>query len=305
MPFQGFRCDATVPLANTVLVDDCRSCAAKGALPGCNMSPSIVSGIANGIREYKKDSISVTELLGCPRKRRLMIEHPYWLSPSKNWAAFRGQLVHAMLDKFSADTPSNFLADVEKRISARFDGVEITGQPDVYYPDLERLDDYKTTRRVPKTGVFKTETRTWICPSTNKIIAQDTKAYRNKYIACSYCDDGKHVAKDCMVVDVQEEYKQAQAYDHHVAQVNIYAWMLAQNNKPVRHASVIYMDMNEVLRVPVQLFSDDQTEHLIRQRLLVHGSRRLPPVLEAEAKWECDYCPVQNICEELVLNQQN
>ena len=45
--------------------------------------------------------LTVTTLIGCVRKARLMRETPYWLKPSESYWAYRGQLMRATRSRLS------------------------------------------------------------------------------------------------------------------------------------------------------------------------------------------------------------
>ncbi|HOG79725.1 MAG TPA: hypothetical protein PK454_08215, partial [Anaerolineaceae bacterium] len=86
MPFTHFICETT---GERVDPQDCLACALGGALPGCQMTPAILAGILRHQRPADfamtqaqaaldgkpvtlDKALTVTELLGCPRKTRLM-----------------------------------------------------------------------------------------------------------------------------------------------------------------------------------------------------------------------------------------
>ena len=96
MPLCGFICDATdMP----VPIDACLACARSGALPGCHQTAPVIAGIVRGLRPDDPAALlragfglTVTTLIGCVRKARLMRETPYWLKPAQSYWAYRGTL---------------------------------------------------------------------------------------------------------------------------------------------------------------------------------------------------------------------
>ena len=83
-------------------------------------------------------------------------------------------------------------------------------------------------------------------------------------------------------------------HDHHIAQLNVYAWLLAQNRLRVQSAEIVYISMMEPRRMPVPLvaLADTQTYIETQARLLMQ--KRLPV---REETWECTYCAVQIACQ--------
>jgi hypothetical protein len=49
----------------------------------------------------------------------------------------------------------------------------------------------------------------------------------------------------------------------------------------------------------VDLGSLDEARTLLKTRLALFETPELPPILEGEGVWECDYCPVRAACERL------
>jgi len=58
--------------------------------------------------------------------------------------------------------------------------------------------------------------------------------------------------------------------------------------------------MREQLPIEVELMSLPDTLALLQERLALFTTPDLPPVLtDAEEVWQCDYCPLRSVCEEL------
>ena len=75
----GFLCDATdLP----VDIDTCLACARSGSLPGCHQTAPVIAGIVRGLRPADF-GWTMTTLIGCVRKARLMRTEPYWLKPAQ------------------------------------------------------------------------------------------------------------------------------------------------------------------------------------------------------------------------------
>jgi hypothetical protein len=289
MPHEGFICDAD---GSRVGLRECEACARAGARMGCNQTAPIIRGIIRGVRS-DDFGLSVTGLLSCPRKRRLMREVGYDLKPKESWWSYRGQLMHGLSEVYGGD---DLGAVCEQRFTMevapdwpdpegqRIVAYSVSGQPDLIYLDRKHLVDYKTTKRVPGPRRF------YVCPETNDIIQHGY--VRTKYLECPHCAS-KHLTAD---VGPLTEPK---AYDHHVLQVNFYRLLLAHNGIEIDTAEIVYMDMEQQLRLPVELLSLEAATELVLARVKLHCDPELPDVLrDPQTVWECDYCPVRGACEE-------
>jgi len=278
MPFHGFTCDITGDHAEATA---CVNCAAQGALAGCQMTAPVVWGIAENLRP-DDFGLSVTALIGCPRKFALKRAQPYWLSPAQSWWALRGTLMHQVIAQYSV---ADFEAATEKRLGMVIDGVEITGQPDLVYPEAGHLIDFKTTARLPAPR------RVYYCPNTQALIAEGYQ--RTKHLDCPHCAEGKHLTKGC------ERLSDPAPKPHHARQLNVYRLLLAENGVDIRTAEIVYLDMTGQQRMPVNLDDLARTRCWVRERLALFTGWAVPEVLtRPDDLWECSYCPVRGLCEE-------
>jgi hypothetical protein len=285
MPFQTFICEIS---GEPTLPQDCLACARKGALPGCPMTAPVVKGILANMRP-DDFGVTITTLLGCPRKFQLKQEWDYSLRPSELWWTYRGQLMHDVSARYAQGDPD---AVVEQRYSVMVDAPQglniISGQPDLVYLDRRHILDFKTIKAVP--GPW----RVYTCPETGIVLREGPYAWRPKMIYCPHCFEGEHVARQI----VQEGPPRAKKA--HVQQVSLYRLVLAEHGIQVDTAEIVYMDMREQLRIPVELLSLDDAWQLIEQRLALFTTESLPDVLrDPDEVWECDYCPVRGVCERL------
>lgn len=285
MPFQNFICEVT---GEPTPPQACLACARSGALPGCPMTAPVVKGILANMRP-DDFGVTITTLLGCPRKFQLKQEWDYNLRPSEMWWAYRGQLMHDVSARYAQDDPN---AVVEQRYSVMVEAPEglniISGQPDLVYLDRRHILDFKTIKAVP--GPW----RAYTCPETGALIREGPYAWRPKMIACPHCFEGEHVARQ-IVREGPPRAKKA-----HVQQVSLYRLVLAEHGVTVDTAEIVYMDMREQLRIPVELLPLDEAWKLIEQRLALFTTNSLPDILhDPEEFWECDFCPVRGVCERL------
>jgi len=112
------------------------------------MPYEVLRAMRDNITHERPDAISVSQLLGCPRRVYLQSITDYADTAENGYAAFRGSIVHAILAEQTSDN-----ADAEKRIERVYKGVTLSGQPDsVRLIDAGKrrlLRDWKSTKRLP------------------------------------------------------------------------------------------------------------------------------------------------------------
>lgn len=285
MPFDGFLCEMT---AEPVSGPECLACARAGA-PGCPMTAPVVKGILDGIRP-DDFGLTVTTLLGCPRKERLKRVWPYRLKPSESWWAYRGQLMHGIAYEFArgdanAIAETRFSMPVEKALG---ETITISGQPDLVFVDRRHTVDYKTTKRVPRPWL------TFTCPETGALIREGQWEPRGKTIACPHCQAGEHPKKEAKHVGPPR------AYRRHAQQASLYRLLLWENGIEVETAEIVYQSMSEQVRIPVDLLPIPEARALLEARVARHTCEGLPGVLTDPGEvWECDWCALRSRCEAL------
>lgn len=136
---RGFYCPEK---RKNVSFFECLSCALTHENT-CQFDYPILKAMQKRIRKWQ--GISVTSLLGCLRKVCLEVREDVYLNPKELYYAFRGQLFHSVI--YEAQPLG---AICEKRFERRIAGINLSGHPDVIYPEKRKLVDYKSTKKVPK-----------------------------------------------------------------------------------------------------------------------------------------------------------
>lgn len=112
--------------------------------------------IARMFSEHGATGPSASQISGMAL-RRTVLERliDFYAQPKSLIAMLRGTLLHAGMQH--TQLPSGVQVITEKRLEARVPGTDahISGQIDVYYPEYQRLEDYKTCQNVP--SVIKEE----------------------------------------------------------------------------------------------------------------------------------------------------
>ena len=238
MPFDKFQCVVT---GQPVAVADCLAHATSegGQLAelGCPFTPAILRGIAKALEDQPmpNGALRVTQLLGCAKRVQWQRDHPYPMDPRDGYNLFRGQIGHAIVERYHG---AEILLS-EERLSAEIDGVTVTGQPDaVVDTESRHLDDYKTTKRIPR-----------------------------------------------------------EPYEHHIEQLNIYAWLLKRaKGIKIKTAAIVYLDMGGVARLAAPVWSRRKTEKFLRERIAAWQTGATTP-----SAWECKSCPLNQECADKQL----
>lgn len=307
MPLGGFICDA---LDAPIAVPDCLACARSGALPGCHQTAPVIAGIIRGLRPddpavaltpyppqggsgvpgWSGFGLTVTTLISCTRKARLMRDTTYWLKPAHSYWAYRGQLMHGVAAQY-ADEADQVIA--EKRFAMMVNThagqlVEVTGQPDLVLVDRQHIIDFKTIKSVP------TGWRSYVCPETERVIGEGLYALRRKWIDCPHCGLGRHEVKTIEVIH------EPRAKSQHVLQLSLYRLLLHRNGIDVNTGEIVYQDMDTQRRIAVELMLIEDAERYLSERVSLARQLDLPPVLtDDDELWQCDFCPARGECERL------
>jgi len=154
MPFTNFLCEIT---GQSISVENCIAHAARESgrlteLVGangerCHFTPALLRGIAEALKDepMPDGAVRVTQLLGCAKRFQWQTIVNYAVYPHDGYALFRGQIGHTIVERYHGDE----ILLSEERLTVTFGGVAITGKPDAVLCD-HHIDDYKTTRRVPR-----------------------------------------------------------------------------------------------------------------------------------------------------------
>jgi hypothetical protein len=139
---KGFICEKT---GEKLPFEACLECARTriNRKLDCPFDEATIAGMI--LNESKREGISVTMLSGCPRATYLNRYHETYATPSGLYWAFRGQIAHKILEQSKLHPD----AIKEKRFFKEWEGITLSGQPDLILPSQQVLKDYKTTKAVP------------------------------------------------------------------------------------------------------------------------------------------------------------
>jgi len=288
------------------------------------MTPALVERILAGIRPQDfsqrhamasgaQFGISVTELLACPRRFRLVREYPYYEKPTAMARTQRGTARHTDLALYSGPGLK------ELRLSWAFSYtppgglkvmVVLTGQPDLLWlcDGGWVITDYKDTQNPPR------PTYTYTCHVHPNVIAGHPHWRGRGPFTCPDCGNLTRS-------QVDEYVEPPVARDTHAMQIHLLALLVQKNlsllaevynadrqrhvdwqtppageDTPVTGGEIAYLGL---LRCPVVPDVAAATAHL-KRRLAALLSPETPPILSnPDELWECGYCPVREACEQL------
>lgn len=112
----------------------------------------------------------------------------------------------------------------------------------------------------------------------------------------------RHLIRDWKSAKFLPKYDNA--YTNHQQQVNLYRWLL-HLDPLTTDLEVVYVSMEgvRIIRLkPSQVWSDEEVESFLDRRLMPLQAQREAgrPVkyysVEEEDLWQCEYCPVRQIC---------
>ena len=220
--------------------------------------------IIDKLKEERGDYISVTSILHCLRGEYFKRTEPYYVTVEGVYPMLRGTLFHREMEQ-----RKNPNSEVEKRYKRTHRGIEIGGTLDTQL----------------------------VLPPRE--------------------DGKKYVIQDWKTVNVLPKY--GGAYPNHIEQVNIYRW-LTEIHPDMVILEVWYFGPEgiKVHRfkdayvtrtgkwVPSQVWTDKEVEKVLDNKLVklrVSLASRVPMpydlVPDDIKSWECNYCPVKHICDEV------
>ena len=143
MPVKGFICEKT---GEEMDFEDCLECARSrlNRKLDCPLDEAVIQGMMFH-QKIKKD-ISVTMISGCHRGVFIGQHYDYYVYPSRLYWAFRGQIAHQIMEH-GFDLYDDAIK--EQPFQKEWEGITISGTPDIIIPSQKVLKDYKTTKSVP------------------------------------------------------------------------------------------------------------------------------------------------------------
>jgi hypothetical protein len=238
-------------------------------------------------REPGSEAFTPTRLLGCDRQGVLMGRGETYVDVDRAWFPVRGNMVHALMER--APYPGALHVLREQRLHTTVDTC-YGPQPFSAKPDLivvQRLApdglhckivDYKSTNAI---GHDLVQARTEHQLQTNMYA----------WIAARVVPDLLGVPECALVVD---ELEIVYADMKRVRRFTSAGW-LKDRGPMLRRSPRSYTTLD---LAPITIYHPDRVGAFIQRRIEERLAAReeLPPVLEGDRAWMCDFCPVRTAC---------
>jgi hypothetical protein len=138
----GFICEKT---GDPTPYEDCIECARTRVNRKLNCPFDEATLVGMILNQKRKDEITVTKLSSCPRSVFIDRHFDHFVYPSDMYWAFRGQIAHKIMEE--AHIHEDAIA--EQRFEREWEGIKISGTPDLILPQQRVLKDFKTSKAVP------------------------------------------------------------------------------------------------------------------------------------------------------------
>lgn len=142
----GFKCARAARRHDRqkfVSFKDCIACAETTANE-CHFTAPIIKAMVDR-EEEEREGITVTQLSGCLRESYLRYKYDHYADLEQLYFAFRGELAHLIIERYQERD-----AIAEQRFYREYNGIKISGKPDIILPDKKLVRDYKTAKEVPR-----------------------------------------------------------------------------------------------------------------------------------------------------------
>ena len=278
MALRGFLCESKDGNGGRVSFEQCQACA-DTRNNACHYTSEIIRGMIANLEE--RDFLTVTELSGCPRETYLKRHYDYWIEPP--YFLLRGLIAHKAMEDYAKPGCIK-----ETRFYRKFNGVVLSGMPDLIDTEKGKLLDYKTTKKVP--NFYRLSSGVYMCygyPNHKEQLNLYRLILQNAY-HFRYIDD----------LSGREERVSER-------------WNLDQ-------LLVVYMSMEKVRIATVPVWNDKMAKKYIDTYLTMFNYAFNKKVLYKRGfcqsyedkpfrktfRWKCNgYCSVEQLCAELARKE--
>lgn len=262
--------------------------------PRQRYTPELLDAILATRQE--RDYLSTTSLTAkCLRQQSIQRQYDYAEDIDGMWAAFRGTMFHGQLEKHVAEG-----ALEEARLFVTIDGIEFSGSPDLWDPNIGVLYDYKFCKEVPRWSkpwgdhVEQLNINRWLVDHCKRMEWRGEEYFPHPLNPDYFIrEEGKFV-KSVRVrpVDWQEL---------------VVVYMDDKGVKPIRCTKSIQIPKvsgeGTKAAVVADVWDDEKVEALIAERFpLAYDALTLGHIPAAPEGWEhaghilCSYCAVRSEC---------
>jgi hypothetical protein len=287
--------------------EECLGSCAPNPLHPCNYTPDVLElmriDYTDPDREPGVESFTPTRVLGCARQPVLMGESDYHVDVDSAYKMVRGNMVHALIQ--TARYPGAVTIIREQRmkvmVQTKYGQQLFTAKPDLIVvtridpgPDDNscapvvhvRVVDYKSTNEIA---------HQFTEPKLDHQLQVNMYAWVASQCLLDYLPHAEHLAQDAVVqVDGVElahfAMNKTRRFVSEGPRLDR-GKMLTRNPKT----------FETITLAPITLWDMDLVGQFIARKIeeRIEAEIKLPDILEGDAAWRCDYCPVRNLCYQI------
>lgn len=272
MPHVAFKCPdpamwsmSETEIVKTVPIQDCLDCSLRRVDRAC---PYDFADLNARIESGYDEMFSPSRFNGCDRELYLRANNDFWTDPAEQTTRVRGTAAHSLLE--SSDRRAISEARVYRVLDGAVDHLGLPAvvsvQPDVVYPDMGLIADFKTWKYLPRGNVTRGE----VDPQPIKL------AYQRQLSVGAWA----------WAAPIKVKYADGT--------VN-----LAPDPVLLTGGQVSLRDGHSFLRLRTPLIPFDALEDWMRGRVLELNAVRLghlPGYCAEDDRWKCKTCPVRYLC---------
>ncbi len=282
---------------------ECKRCSANPLRP-CSWTPDMLELIrSENDDQPAPDAFTPSRLLDCDRKSALISQHDYYQDLDNVWPIVRGHMVHALMERSSNPNALRQFREVrfDTEIETKYGKQRFLGKPDLINVLYEHVDDGRTWWGVSIVDYksHREVEHSLVAPERKHVMQLNMYAWLVTQ-CLPKCKDNLPYARNWP--DVVEVIELELVY------VDMSRVRRFTSEGPLKGKGKL-LDRRtrekEVLDLePIPLMSLEDTEAWIRKHIemKIEAKNVLPPPLEGDAARICPYCPMFNICSDLIRN---
>jgi CRISPR/Cas system-associated exonuclease Cas4 (RecB family) len=285
--------------------DECKRCSANPSRP-CAWTPDMLELIrSDNDNQPAPDAFTPSRLLDCDRKSALISDHDYYQDLDTMWPAVRGHMVHALMERSTNPNALHQFREIrfETAIETKYGTQRFLGKPDLINVLTKNRNggavswglsivDYKSKREVE---------HSLVSPERKHVMQLNMYAWLVTKCLSSYIEE--HHPN----IEIREEMPiEVEVTELELIYVDMSRVRRFTSEGPLKGKGKLIdrkTREKEVLDLePIPLLPLEQTEEWIRKHIeqKIEAKQVLPPPLEGEAARICPYCPMFNVCSDLV-----
>jgi CRISPR/Cas system-associated exonuclease Cas4 (RecB family) len=245
-------------------------------------------------REPGVESFTPSRLLGCPRQTVLMGQADHYIDIDQAWPMVRGNMIHALMEK--ASYPHAVATVREKRfattVMTKYGPQPFTGKADlIVVKSVESVNGVPTLHCKVVDYKSKNEIKHDL---TSALLDHQLQVNMYAWLSQKCLLDTVDLGFPPEAVVVVDELEIVYCSMQKVRRFTSAGQLQSPGKMITRNPRT-----NEMLTLePITLWPPDKTERFIAAKIeeRIDAKEVLPPILEGDAAWRCNYCPIKDYC---------